>query len=140
MPKFEKGHPGGPGRPRGSRNKVNLLLDRLAVGDETMAKTVIKAALSGDRAAARQVLKRIWSAPKGRALQFDLPEIRTPADLLAAHACVAAAISDGRLTAQDVASLSAGLEKHRRAFELAAVAADIEELKVRRCEHREALT
>ena len=29
MPKFEKGHPGGPGRPRGSRNFVDLLLDQL---------------------------------------------------------------------------------------------------------------
>jgi hypothetical protein len=29
MPKFEKGHPGGLGRQRGSRNVVNPLLDQL---------------------------------------------------------------------------------------------------------------
>ena len=52
MPKFEKGHPGGPGRPRGSRNAVNLLLDRLAEADaETMVRKMIDAASDGDRVA-----------------------------------------------------------------------------------------
>jgi len=69
MPKFEKGHPGGPGRPRGSRNVVNLLLDQLAEAEaETMVRKMIDAASDGDRVAARLVLSRIWSAPKGRAI------------------------------------------------------------------------
>src|SRR5476649_1297445 len=115
MPKFEKGHPGGPGRPRGSRNVVNLLLDQLAEAEaETMVRKMIDAASDGDRVAARLVLSRIWSAPKGRAIQVELPDIRTPADLLVAHAAVATAVSDGRLTAQDGASLSTMLETHRR--------------------------
>ena len=64
MPKFEKGHPGGPGRPRGSRNVVNLLLDQLAEAEaETMVRKMIDAASEGDRVAARLVLSRIWSAP-----------------------------------------------------------------------------
>ena len=33
MPKFEKGHPGGPGRPRGSRNAANVMLDQIAEGE-----------------------------------------------------------------------------------------------------------
>ena len=95
MAKFEKGNPGGPGRPRGSRNAVNLLLDQLAVGSaEALVQKMIDAAAGGDRVAARLVLNRIWSAPKGRAVSVELPEIKTPADLLAAHAAVAAAISN----------------------------------------------
>jgi len=119
MAKFEKGNPGGPGRPRGSRNAVNLLLDQLAVGSaEALVQKMIDAAAGGDRVAARLVLNRIWSAPKGRAVSVALPEIKTPADLLAAHAAVSAAISAGTLTPQDGASLASVLETHRRAFEL----------------------
>ncbi|HTR86831.1 MAG TPA: hypothetical protein VMI56_20285, partial [Reyranella sp.] len=94
MPRFEKNNPGGPGRPRGSRNKLNVMLDQLAEADaEKMVKRMIEIANEGDRVAARLVLSRIWAAPKGRAVAVELPIIRTPADLLAAHAAVAAAIS-----------------------------------------------
>ncbi len=117
MPKFEKGNPGGPGRPRGSRNAVNAILDQLAVdGAETMVKKMIEAADGGDRVAARLVL-------------IDLPEIRTPADLLAAHAAVVTAISDQTITPQDGASLSSVLETHRRAFELVAQEERVEQLE-----------
>ncbi len=132
MPKFEKGNPGGPGRPRGSRNAVNAMLDQLAVeGAETMLKKMIEAAGEGDRVAARLVLNRIWSAPKGRAVPIELPEIHTPADLLDAHAAVVKAISDQAITPQDGAALSSVLETHRRAFELVAQEAKLEELSGR---------
>ena len=124
MSKFEKGHPGGPGRPRGSRNAVNQLLDQLA---------------EGDRVAARLVLSRVWSAPKGRPIEVELPLIRTPEDLLLAHACVVAAVSDGRLTPQDGASLSTMLETHRRAFELVAQERKIDDLDSRVREYRDEL-
>lgn len=140
MPRFEKGHAGGPGRPRGSRNVVNLLLDQLAEAEaETMVRKMIDAASDGDRVAARLVLSRIWSAPKGRAIQVELPEIHTPADLLAAHGAVATAVSDGRLTPQDGASLASMLETHRRAFELVAQERKIEELDGRLRDYREEL-
>ena len=140
MPKFEKGHPGGPGRPRGSRNVVNLLLDQLAEAEaETMVRKMIDAASEGDRVAARLVLSRIWSAPKGRAIEVELPDIRTPADLLVAHAAVATAVSDGRLTPQDGASLSTMLETHRRAFELVAQGQKIDQLDERLRQYKDAL-
>jgi hypothetical protein len=140
MSKFEKGHPGGPGRPRGSRNAVNLLLDQLAEGEaETMVRKVMEAASEGNLGAARLVLNRIWSAPKGRPSHVELPDIRTPADLLAAHAAVATAVSDGRLTAQDGASLSTMLETHRRAFELVAQEQKIDQLDARLRHYRDDL-
>jgi hypothetical protein len=130
MGKFKNGHPGGPGRPRGSRNAVNLMLDKLAEADaETMVKAMVDAATSGDRVAARLVLNRIWSAPKGRAANVDLPAIKTPADLLAAHAAIASAITGGTITPQEGVGLSSMLETHRRAFELVAQEKRVEEME-----------
>jgi hypothetical protein len=130
MPKFPKGNPGGPGRPRGSRNAVNARLDQLAAeGAETVVRAMVAAAGEGDRVAARLVLNRIWSAPKGRAIAVELPEIDTPDDLLRAHAVLAEAISAGGLTPQEAASLSAVLETHRRAFELVSQEDRVEKLE-----------
>ena len=127
---FKKGDRGGPGRPRGSRNAVNLILDQLAIdGAETMVKKMIEAAAEGDRVAARLVLNRIWSAPKGRSVGIELPPIRKPADLLAAHAKVTEAITAETITPQDGAALSAVLETHRRAFELCAQEERVEKLE-----------
>ena len=130
MPKFEKGHPGGPGRPRGSRNVANVLLDQLAIdGAEKMVKKMIEIAADGDRVAARLVLNRIWSAPKGRSVQIDLPPIKSPADLVHAHAAVVASIAAEEITPQDGAALASVLETHRRAFELVAQEERVETLE-----------
>ena len=119
MPKFKIGNPGGPGRPRGSRNAFNQRLDQLASeSGEALVRAMVEAAAGGDCAAARLVLNRIWSAPKRRADPVELPEIRTPQDLVTAHAVLARAVADGTLTAQDAAALSSMLDSHRRAFEL----------------------
>ncbi len=119
MPKFEKGNPGGPGRPLGSRNSVNQILDELAVeGAETLVKKMIEVAGEGDRVAARMVLSRIWAAPKSRTVPVEMPEIRAPRDLLAAHTAVSSALAAGTITPQEAASLASVLETHRRAFEL----------------------
>ncbi len=135
MPKFEKGNPGGPGRPKGSRNVANVILDQLATeGAEKMVKKIIEIATDGDRVAARLVLSRIWAAPKARAVPIELPEIDKPEDLVAAHAMVVAALSAGTVTTDEAAAISAVLETHRRAFELVAQESKIEKLeaKVRR--------
>jgi hypothetical protein len=140
MPRFEKGHPGGPGRPRGSRNIKNIMLDRIAEGEaETLVRKMIEIAAEGDRVAARLVLSRVWSAPRGRPIEVELPEIRTPDDLLVAHAAVVAAVSDGRLTPQDGAGLSAMLETHRRVFELVAQDQKIDQLDERLRTYRDEL-
>ena len=90
---------------------------------------MIEAAGEGDRVAARLVLNRIWSAPKGRSVGIELPPIRKPADLLAAHAKVTEAITAETITPQDGAALSAVLETHRRAFELCAQEERVEKLE-----------
>jgi hypothetical protein len=94
-----------------------------------MVKKMIEAAGEGDRVAARLVLNRIWSAPKGRSVALELPPIRTPADLLEANAAVVAAIAEQTITPQDGAALSAVLETHRRAFELVAQEERVDKLE-----------
>jgi hypothetical protein len=138
MSKFEKGNPGGPGRPRGSRNIMNQKLDQVAeAGVEAIVQKMVDAACEGDFAAARLVLSRTWSAPKGRPIQIDLPDIETPDDLLDAHAVVSTAVSDGRLTPQDGAALASMLETHRRAFELVAQERELDALDRRVRDYRD---
>ena len=94
-----------------------------------MVKKMIEAAGEGDRVAARLVLGRIWSAPKGRSVEIDLPKIKKPADLVTAHAAVVSAIAAQTLTPQDGAAIAAVLETQRRAFELCAQEGRVEALE-----------
>jgi thioredoxin-like negative regulator of GroEL len=131
MSKYEKGHPGGPGRPPGSRNAVNVLLDQLAAdGAETMVKAMIGAAAEGNHAAARLVLNRIWSAPRDRPAKIALPEIHTAADLVTAHSAIVKAIAAQEITPRDGAAVAAVLETHGRAFELLEQEKRVEALEV----------
>ena len=105
-----------------------------------MAKRLTRDTVAEERReAARLVLSRIWSAPKARPLQVVLPDIDTPEDLLYAHGVVAEAVGDGRLTAQDGASLSTMLETHRRAFELVAQEQKIDQLDDRVRKYKDGL-
>jgi hypothetical protein len=116
---FQKGQPGGPGRPRGARSRLNLLLDQLAEDNvQEILNKVIAAAREGDRHAQNMILKRLWQAPKGRGVEVELPTIENPDDLLAAHGALSAAIAAGDLTAGEAGELAQVLEGHRRAFEL----------------------
>jgi hypothetical protein len=116
---FEKGNPGGPGRPRGARSKINLLLDQLAADNAPdILNKVIEAAREGDRKAQDIVLKRLWSVPKGRPIEVDLPPIEQPADLVQAHAAVMDAMAAREITAEEASNVASVLEGQRRAFEL----------------------
>jgi hypothetical protein len=64
-------------------------------------------------------------------VQVALPPIKQPADLISAHAAVAAAIAEQAITPQEAAGLSAVLETHRRAFELVGQEKRVEELEAR---------
>ena len=71
---FQPGHPGGPGRPAGSRNKATLALDKIAEdAGQDILKTMVEAAKGGDMRAAELVLQRIWPVRKGRPLSLSLP-------------------------------------------------------------------
>ena len=130
--KFQKGNPGGPGRPVGSRGATNRLLDQLAAESaEAILRKQIEIAGEGDPRAADQVLKRAWTMPKGRPIELDLPAIEEPADLVRAHAVVVAAMATRIITPEEAASVSAVLEAQRRAFEVVDLAQRVEQLEAR---------
>ncbi len=116
---FERGNPGGPGRPAGSRNRATLLLDRLAESDgrDILAKT-IEAAKGGDLRAADIVLSRVWPVRRGgRPVAFELPPIETAADIVKAVGSVATAVAGGELTPEEGGAVAAILEVKRKAIE-----------------------
>ncbi|SJZ35826.1 hypothetical protein SAMN02745126_00616 [Enhydrobacter aerosaccus] len=130
MSKFKKGHPGGPGRPRGGRNAANRLLDQLAAeGAEAVVRKMIETALAGDVRAAEMLLKRAWTQPRGRTVEFDLPPVTEAADLVPAHAAVVAAVGAGTLTPEEGSSLTTILEAQRRAIEVVALEQRVQALE-----------
>ena len=129
---FAKGHPGGPGRPKGSRNAANHILDELASeGAEAILKKQIELAQAGDSRAADMVLRRVWSMPRGRPVDLDLPAVETPNDLMRAHAAVMAALAAKNITPEEATSIAAALDAQRRAIEVLDLAERMRALEAR---------
>ena len=97
--RFEPGHPGGPGRPAGSRNKATLALDAIADGEaKTILQKQIELAKEGDQRAAEVILSRAWPARKSRAINLDLPPVTEAADIVPALGRIADAVAGGEIT------------------------------------------
>src|SRR5215204_3918933 len=74
--RFTAGTRPGPGRPKGERTRLAAALDAIAAADaEAVLAAVLEAAKAGDMGAAKLILDRLWPAPKGRALELDLPPV-----------------------------------------------------------------
>jgi len=99
---FQPGNTAGQGRPRGSRNRVmeaaQELFDEHAV---PVAKKCILMAINGDRTAMQLAMERVLPPCKSPGVQFEMPTIRTPADLPAASNALMQAVSTGTLTPGD---------------------------------------
>src|SRR5262245_9304565 len=121
---------GNSGRKPGSRNRRTVFLEQMLEGDaEKIAKAVIKAAQNGDMQAARLVLDRCYPAPKGRFVEFDMPEMKTVDDLIPAYSAITTAISDGHITVEEGATLAGIIELRRKAIETAELAKRIDVLE-----------
>jgi hypothetical protein len=107
--------PGNPGKPKGARHKTTLLAEKLMQEDaEKIVKAVLDAAGNGDMTAARIVLDRIAPARRDNPVTFDLPKIERPADAVAVHTAILAAVANGEISpgeAADVARLVDGFVK-----------------------------
>ena len=115
---FQPGHPGGPGRPAGSRNKATLVLDKIADdAGEDILNAMVGAAKSGDMTAAAHVLSRIWPARKSRPIALTLPAIQSASDVVAAIGAVADAVGAGDITPDEGQAVASILETKRRAIE-----------------------
>jgi hypothetical protein len=116
--RFQTGHPGGPGRPPGSRNKAYAKYDDIARDSmEEAVRAIGAAAASGDTGAARLLFGRLWPKAHDQLVEFELPPLEKPADLITAYSALLAAIARGEISPEQGARLSEILERKRLAFE-----------------------
>ena len=117
--KFQSGQSGNPsGRPSGSRNKATLAVQALLEGEaEALGRKAVDMALEGDTTALRLVMERIAPVRKGRAVQFDIPKIETPADVVAAMGAIAEQMAAGDMTPEEAQIAAGVLEAKRKALE-----------------------
>ena len=117
---WKPGQSGNPaGRKKGSRHKALIALDAIGeAASKAIDASVTKAALAGDLRACEIILGRVWQPRKTRPVPFDLPALRTAADLPAAMSSLAASVADGALTPDEGMAVSAVLEGWRKAVEV----------------------
>jgi hypothetical protein len=108
--------PGNPGRPQGSKNKSTQFIEQLMDNEaERMTKKMIELALDGDAHALKFCLDRMLPRRSGRPIDLQLPSIEDPRDIIAALAAIANAVSEGRLTAEEVGHLAQFVERYAKA-------------------------
>src|SRR5688572_7527154 len=106
--------PGNPGKPKGARRRLTLLLETILEGQaESMTRQVVKLAEQGDMAALRLCLQRLVPTRRDLPVAFDLPEIATIADAERASSAVLAAVAEGELTPGEAESVMRLLVAHR---------------------------
>jgi hypothetical protein len=128
--KFAAGTRPGPGRPKGERARLAAALDTLAAADaEAVLAAVLEAAKSGDIAAAKLVLERLWPAPKGRALELPLPPVEDATGLVAAMAALVAAMADAQITPDEAKVIAGVLSEQRAAIETSDLAERLKTLE-----------
>jgi hypothetical protein len=118
--RFLAGNPGGPGRPKGSRNKVTELVEAMLDGEaKALTGKLIALAKRGNATALQIAFSRLAPPRRDRLVALKLPTIRTSGDLLVAHGAILAAVGEGELTPSEAASITSTLETYRRATETA---------------------
>jgi len=116
---FQPGQSGNPaGRPRGARNRASMLAEMLVQSRlEEMMGIMIDRAIEGDMLALRLCTNRAAPPSRERPIAFELPAIKTAADGVAALAAIAAAVSEGEITAGEADVLNKIVENFRLTLE-----------------------
>jgi hypothetical protein len=117
--RWQRGQSGNPsGKPKGARHVALIALDAIgAAGAHGVLTAVVTAAKGGDMRAADILLRRLWPERKGRPVEFDMPPMRTAADIVSALGSVAGAVAAGDLSPEEGQAVAAILEAQRRAVE-----------------------
>src|SRR5882762_7758832 len=79
---FRPGQSGNPaGKPKGTRNRVTLMLEALLAGEaEEIARKAIALAKAGDSRALKACFDRLLPPRRDRAIAFSFPDVATVAD------------------------------------------------------------
>ena len=116
--RFQPGQSGNPaGRPRGSRNKSTVIVEKLlddSAGEVTTA--AIAQAKAGEPAALRACIDRVAPRLRHRPLDFDLPELVTLADTPPAINAIMQGLACGELDLEEAAALMKGVREFIQAI------------------------
>jgi hypothetical protein len=99
--------------PKGTRHRATMLAEKIMEADaKDIVRAVVNAAKAGDPTAMRLCIERLAPVRKGRPVAFDLPQIKTAADVTGALGTIAEAMAAGELT-PDEAGASLALSRRR---------------------------
>ncbi len=134
--RFLPGATGNPsGRPPGSRNRGNALVDELLESRaRQLTRKAIEMALKGNVLALRLCLERLAPARRERAMLLELPPPASAEGISAGFSKVVDAMATGELTPSETNSAAELLESARRSLETTELARRIEEMEERLAE------
>jgi hypothetical protein len=110
---FQKGNGG---RPRGSRNKVSILMEQMIVAEaEEITRALITKAKGGNTTVGIALLRTLLGPARERSMpiKFKLPPLKTPQDALAAIGAIADGIATGALDSEGARTLTTVVAEFR---------------------------
>src|SRR2546430_12997771 len=108
-----------------------LLKKRREDDRDAIVRAVITAAKGGDPTAMRFCIERLVPLRKGRPTVFDLPPVKTAADIAGAIGELARAMAAGELTTDEASAAASVIEMHRRAIETTEIEVRLQKLEER---------
>jgi Arc/MetJ family transcription regulator len=120
MAKFRPGKSGNPkGRPKGTRNRLQVAVDELLQADAPeIVRVTLAKAKEGDAAFVRMVLDRITPPAKDRSVAFEMPDIESAQDAARAAGAVLRAVADGELTPSEAGNVTKVIGTYVTALEI----------------------
>jgi hypothetical protein len=107
-----------------------MLAEKLLEDDrDDIVRAVIAAAKGGDSTAMRLCIERLIPVRKGRPIVFDLPPVKTAADIAGAVGELARAMAAGELTTDEASAAASVIEMHRRAIETTEIELRLQKLE-----------
>ena len=119
--RFKPGQSGNPaGRPKGSRNKINLLAQAMVEEESPeLVRSYIDGAKAGKPVAQRITGNVIFPPYRYRPVEIELPATDTPAGVAAAQSALVRHVAEGEICPEQGATVSKMLEATLRALEVA---------------------
>ena len=116
--------------PKGTRHRATMLVEKLIEDDaENIVRAVVSAAKAGDPTAMRLCIERLVPVRKGRPVTFDLPPVKTAADIAGAVGELARVMAAGELTTDEASAAASVIEMHRRAIETTEIELRLQKLE-----------
>ena len=129
---FTKGISGYPkGRPKGSRNRATLIAQEL-FGDEIeeIVRQFIEAGKSGDIQVLKFIIGRTLPPMRSAPIEFSLPSIESPSEILKAYDRIWSAVGAGEITLDEMERLKAFLESKQNAIDSVELVTRMENLEI----------